>query len=675
MRRGKSKARSSRTRASKASRALRAAAVPLVLACVQRAWGDGVDSFGAPAVEPLHAEPLQLAALPRRPGAARPPSDDAPPATAPSTGAAGAPRAVPRTPGLPPARPARRASVPGPRLASCRSSRRRCGYARPARPRRRRRPGTSGSTPPARWPAATSSPSPTAGASACPTGSATERPRQPLRPVRPERPQGRLPRLRHAGHLLHPHRHQRHACSKPAACPIAQRRQHPPPGQLRASSASGDSQLADREPHRLGRAVQGRRRLPAQGLGPSRPRPSSTSTTSTPTSWASSTPTFASGRDRTDDARRVPGTVRREEAGRPVAQLRLRLRPRRHPGVQQRFPRVPLLRQRAGRPPVRQLRQQPLAVQPRLVQPGRKGHQQRAEHVQLPRPERLHRQRLPPGLPLPRLHGAAQLPRQHRQQRHSVRPATASSSAPQPIGTIARPRTSTPTTSAGRATGTSAGSTSPTSSTRRFGHETFNPIAGQRRRHQRPVLRHRAVLRPGLHPLPGQLRVRQRRPQRPQDGRATGFDSIFDNPNFAGGGFSFFTRQAIPLTGAGVNLSSRNSFLPDLRTSKEQGQANFVNPGLLLFNVGVDFDITPELKLITNASYLQFDNTSSLQLLLQDNKIGRDIGIDFELGVEYRPLLNNNVIVSFGAAAWSPARGSRTCTRRRRSTRRSSGSR
>ena len=60
------------------------------------------------------------------------------------------------------------------------------------------------------------------------------------------------------------------------------------------------------------------------------------------------------------------------------------------------------------------------------------------------------------------------------------------------------------------------------------------------------------------------------------------------------------------MTGSGVNLVGRNSFVPDLRTSKEQGQANFVNPGLFLYNVGADFELTPKLKLITNVSYLQF---------------------------------------------------------------------
>lgn len=144
---------------------------------------------------------------------------------------------------------------------------------------------------------------------------------------------------------------------------------------------------------------------------------------------------------------------------------------------------------------------------------------------------------------------------------------------------------------------------------------------------------------------------------KPTDGHANGFDSIFDNPNFAGGADSFYQRQAVPLTGAGVFLTQRFSFLNDLRTSKEQGQANFVNPGLLLYNVGLDYDITPKLTMVTNASYLQFVNTSSMQFLLQDNKIGRDIGIDLSIGFEYRPLLNNNVILTAGAAALIPSGG------------------
>ena len=106
-----------------------------------------------------------------------------------------------------------------------------------------------------------------------------------------------------------------------------------------------------------------------------------------------------------------------------------------------------------------------------------------------------------------------------------------------------------------------------------------------------------------------------------------------------------------------MNLVNRNSFLPDLRTSKEQGQANFVNPGLFMYNLGFDADVTPKLKMIGNATWLQFVDTKSMQLLLFDDKIGRDIGIDYSLGFEYRPFLNNNCIFIVGLAALQPMGG------------------
>jgi hypothetical protein len=143
----------------------------------------------------------------------------------------------------------------------------------------------------------------------------------------------------------------------------------------------------------------------------------------------------------------------------------------------------------------------------------------------------------------------------------------------------------------------------------------------------------------------------------PEDGQARGFDGIFDNPNFAGGGFNFFTRQAIKLTGSGVNLVNRNSMYTDLRTSKEQGQANFVNPGLLLYNVGFDAEITPKLKWINNISYLQFAEPGVLRLVLNDDKIDRSIGVDISTGLIYRPLLSNSMIFTAGASALIPADG------------------
>src|SRR5262249_230000 len=74
----------------------------------------------------------------------------------------------------------------------------------------------------------------------------------------------------------------------------------------------------------------------------------------------------------------------------------------------------------------------------------------------------------------------------------------------------------------------------------------------------------------------------------PHSSVARGFDAIFDNPNFAGGFFSFWNREGIRLTGSGVGLVGSDSLIPSLRSSKIQGQANFVNPGLFLWNVGAD---------------------------------------------------------------------------------------
>lgn len=139
------------------------------------------------------------------------------------------------------------------------------------------------------------------------------------------------------------------------------------------------------------------------------------------------------------------------------------------------------------------------------------------------------------------------------------------------------------------------------------------------------------------------------------DGVAKGFDSIFDNPNFAGGQFSFWQRQAIPLFG--VNLVNRNSLVPDLRSSKFQGQSNFVNPGLTLVNAGMDFDVTPKLKLISNVNFLWFDKTNVLEHFVFQSGISREIGTDASLGIEYRPFLNNNVIIVGGLSGLFPAAG------------------
>ena len=141
----------------------------------------------------------------------------------------------------------------------------------------------------------------------------------------------------------------------------------------------------------------------------------------------------------------------------------------------------------------------------------------------------------------------------------------------------------------------------------------------------------------------------------PDDQDAEGFDAIFDNPNFAGGEFSYWQRQSIRLFGVG--LSQRQSLLPNLRSSKTQGQSNFVNPGLSLVNAGIDMDLTPKLKLIANANFLWFDTTRSLEVFTFQDRIRREIGTDLSLGLEYRPYLNDNVQLVTGLSTFIPGDG------------------
>ena len=140
------------------------------------------------------------------------------------------------------------------------------------------------------------------------------------------------------------------------------------------------------------------------------------------------------------------------------------------------------------------------------------------------------------------------------------------------------------------------------------------------------------------------------------NGKATGFDSILDNTNFAGE-FSFFNRQNIPLFG--VQLTQRNSLYSDLRSSKIQGQSNFVNPGLWLVNTGMDVEVTPRLRSINNVNFLWFDKTNPLEVFTFQGEIDRDLGTDLSTALEWRPRLNNQIIILAGASTLLPASGFR----------------
>ena len=143
----------------------------------------------------------------------------------------------------------------------------------------------------------------------------------------------------------------------------------------------------------------------------------------------------------------------------------------------------------------------------------------------------------------------------------------------------------------------------------------------------------------------------------PDDNKGKGFDAIFDNPNIAGGPFSFWNREGIRLTQTSLSLTGPSSVLASLRSSKTEGQANFVNPGIFEYNLGWDGAITQKLNVSLNANLLRFQDTEVLERLLFQSKISKSIGMDYSLGFVYRPSLNDNVIITAGTSLFTPAAG------------------
>jgi hypothetical protein len=134
---------------------------------------------------------------------------------------------------------------------------------------------------------------------------------------------------------------------------------------------------------------------------------------------------------------------------------------------------------------------------------------------------------------------------------------------------------------------------------------------------------------------------------------------IYDLPNFAGGVFSFWNRSAIPLTQAGVLLKGPFSLLPNLRANKFEGQASFVNPGLVLLGAGVDVEVTPSLKAVAIANHVRFHRTEPVETVLYQPQIRHGLGLDLGLGAIWRPWLNENVVITGGISGFVPGGGFR----------------
>lgn len=146
---------------------------------------------------------------------------------------------------------------------------------------------------------------------------------------------------------------------------------------------------------------------------------------------------------------------------------------------------------------------------------------------------------------------------------------------------------------------------------------------------------------------------------KPKDNKETGFSAIFENPIFAGADTSYWIRQAVPFAGGGVNvaIAPRNGILNDLRTSKEEGQSNFNNPGTMLLGVGADFDILPQLRFSTNLNHLWFENTATLRELRNEGSIPKSIGWDLSGALIWRPGMVQNAVFRLSGAVFDPGKG------------------
>jgi hypothetical protein len=137
------------------------------------------------------------------------------------------------------------------------------------------------------------------------------------------------------------------------------------------------------------------------------------------------------------------------------------------------------------------------------------------------------------------------------------------------------------------------------------------------------------------------------------DGNANGFDSVFDNVNFGGGQFSYLFGEKIQF--GQTTVFRGNSIFPSLRGAN--ATSNYVNPGAIAINPGVDVAVTPKTLFEANYNYVRFDNTASLEFALKKKNVRQEVGHEFNMGVTYRPFLNEQVILFGGAAVFFPSDG------------------
>ena len=144
----------------------------------------------------------------------------------------------------------------------------------------------------------------------------------------------------------------------------------------------------------------------------------------------------------------------------------------------------------------------------------------------------------------------------------------------------------------------------------------------------------------------------------PHGNTETGFDAILQNPQFAGADTSYFISQSLPFVGGGaVGLNGPNGLLLDLRSSKDEGQSNFNNPGTALLGIGADADVLPQLRISANINHIWFADTAVVQALRQQGSISNDLGWDYSISTIWRPRMTQNIIFRLSGAIFQPDSG------------------
>lgn len=144
----------------------------------------------------------------------------------------------------------------------------------------------------------------------------------------------------------------------------------------------------------------------------------------------------------------------------------------------------------------------------------------------------------------------------------------------------------------------------------------------------------------------------------------TGFDAISDAVQLFGGPIDYWTGEDIKF-GKG-DFVRANSLFPTLRGAN--AQANYVNPGLSMTNLGFDVTVTPRVFLSFNANWLYFNDTGSYPIGIGGGNTALTVinhnnaGVEENIFIRWKPFLhqiNDFVILDAGFGVLQPLPGLR----------------